>query len=68
MHDQNDQHDRHIRTTIPDAWNRRLGSVAAQLGVHRNELLREAVALLLHRLGHGDEIRVPNLPEPEVRP
>lgn len=61
-----EQHDRHIRTTIPDDWSRRLAHAATDLGVHRNELLREAVLLLLHHVGHGHDLRVPGLLEKKV--
>lgn len=65
--DQHDQNDRHIRTTIPAAWARRFAHAATDIGVHQNELLREAVLLLLHRLGHGDGLRSPKLPEGGTR-
>lgn len=65
MHDQSDQNDRHVRSTIPDAWSRRLAHAAADLDAHRHELVREAILLLLHHLGHGDGLRLPNLPKKE---
>ena len=54
-----DQHDRHVRTTIPATWATKLAHLAADLGVHRHELLREGLVLLLRYHGHGD-----GLPEP----
>lgn len=68
MTDQSNQHDqtsRHVRTTIPDLWHRRLAHASTDLGIPRHELLREAVLVLLHGLGHGDGIRLPNLPQRE---
>jgi hypothetical protein len=67
MHDQHDQNTRHVRTTIPDAWARRLAHAAADLDLHHNELLREGVLLLLHHLGHGSGLRAPKLPEGGAR-
>lgn len=68
MHDQHARHDRHIRTTIPTDWSTRLAHAAADLGLHRHEVVREAILLLLHRVGLGEGLRQPNLPESEVAP
>ena len=52
-------HDRHVRTVIPATWARRLGHIAADTGIAKQDLLREGVLLLLRYHGQGD-----GLPEP----
>lgn len=54
-----DLHDRHVRTTIPATWSKRLAHLATDLGIHRNELLREGLLLLLRYHGAAE-----GLPEP----
>lgn len=40
------------KTTIPSEWGRKLSYIAADLGLPKHELLRQAVALLLRFHGH----------------
>lgn len=43
----------HAKTTVPSAWGKTLSHIAADLGLSKQELLREAVALLLRFHGHA---------------
>jgi hypothetical protein len=52
-------HERHIRTTVPTLWARRIGHLAADTGRTKQELLREGVLLLLRYHGAAE-----GLPEP----
>ncbi len=54
-----DSLDRHVRSTIPATWARRLGHLAADTGLTRQELVREAVLVLLHRHGAGEGLPTP---------
>lgn len=51
--------DRHVRSTIPTAWACRLGHIAADTGLTRQELVRQGGLLILRHHGQGD-----GLPEP----
>lgn len=60
MTDHHDHQQRHVRTTIPLAWATALAHLAADLGLHRHQLLREGLLLLLRY--HG--VEAGGLPEP----
>lgn len=62
MHDRHEPTDLHVRTTLPREWGRRLTHLAADLGVPKHELLREAVLLLLGHHGRAEALPEPMAP------
>lgn len=51
--------DIHVRTVLPAEIARRLGHLAIDLGISKQEILRESVRVLLHHHGMGEGLESP---------
>ncbi len=57
--------DYHAKTTVPADWGKKLSHIAADLGIPKHELLRQAVGLLLRH--HGFDAPDPTPPVKTTR-
>ncbi len=58
----------HAKCIVPADWGKKLSYIAADLGLPKHELLREAVLLLLRYHGHAEGLPEPTPPASEVTP